>query len=117
MHRGVHLRNQAVKCGHDRNCEGLKSLKACRIAWRKSASLAALLFYDDSKGTNVSSFAALNGMTVPVILIAGGEGKAQVFHPWPNRFANVQSERLVLIGRCAQLKARLPTRGLPVFMP
>ena len=39
-------------------------------------------FYDDSKGTNVgSTVAALNGMTVPVILIAGGEGKEQDFSP------------------------------------
>ena len=40
-------------------------------------------FYDDSKGTNVGATeAALNGMTRPVVLIAGGDGKGQDFSPW-----------------------------------
>jgi UDP-N-acetylmuramoylalanine--D-glutamate ligase len=39
-------------------------------------------FIDDSKGTNVgATIAALRGLTQPVVLIAGGDGKGQSFEP------------------------------------
>ena len=39
-----------------------------------------VLFYDDSKGTNVgATCAAIAGLARPVVLIAGGEGKGQNF--------------------------------------
>ncbi|HYA39488.1 MAG TPA: UDP-N-acetylmuramoyl-L-alanine--D-glutamate ligase [Candidatus Methylomirabilis sp.] len=60
-------------------------------------------WYDDSKGTNVgATVAALNGMTAPVILIAGGDGKGQDFSEL--RPACVLHARaVVLIGRDAPL--------------
>ncbi len=39
-------------------------------------------YYDDSKGTNVgATVAALQGLGLPVVLIAGGDGKGQDFSP------------------------------------
>ncbi len=59
-------------------------------------------FYDDSKGTNVgSTVAALNGMTIPVILIAGGEGKAQDFSPLAEPIRK-RAKAVVLIGKDAR---------------
>ena len=41
-----------------------------------------VIYYDDSKGTNVSAtVAALEGLRRKVVLIAGGDGKGQDFAP------------------------------------
>ncbi|OGA18330.1 MAG: hypothetical protein A3I01_13705 [Betaproteobacteria bacterium RIFCSPLOWO2_02_FULL_65_24] len=69
-----------------------------------------LHFYDDSKGTNVgSTVAALAGLSgtalepgARVVLIAGGEGKAQDFSPLKQAVKNA-ARAVVLIGRDAQL--------------
>jgi UDP-N-acetylmuramoylalanine--D-glutamate ligase len=46
------------------------------------AVIKGVTYYDDSKGTNVGATeAALNSITQPVILIAGGQGKGQDFSP------------------------------------
>lgn len=60
-------------------------------------------WYDDSKGTNVgATLAAVQGMSQPVVLIAGGDGKGQDFAPL--RAALRQKARaVVLIGRDAPL--------------
>jgi UDP-N-acetylmuramoylalanine--D-glutamate ligase len=58
-------------------------------------------FYDDSKGTNVgATVAALRGMPQPVVLIAGGDGKAQDFAPLAAA-AQHKARAVVLIGRDA----------------
>lgn len=58
-------------------------------------------WYDDSKGTNVgATVAALGGMTSPVILIAGGDGKGQDFSELKPVCAR-QARAVVLIGRDA----------------
>jgi UDP-N-acetylmuramoylalanine--D-glutamate ligase len=55
-------------------------------------------FYDDSKGTNVgATAAALQGFTMPVVLIAGGDGKGQDFSPL--RDAVKHARAVVQIGR------------------
>ena len=59
-------------------------------------------FFDDSKGTNVgSTVAALNGMTVPTILIAGGLGKEQDFSPLAEPVRK-RARAVVLIGKDAR---------------
>jgi UDP-N-acetylmuramoylalanine--D-glutamate ligase len=64
-------------------------------------------FYDDSKGTNVgATVAALTGMTQPVVLIAGGDGKEQDFMPLAPAVAK-QARAVVLIGRDADAIARV----------
>jgi UDP-N-acetylmuramoylalanine--D-glutamate ligase len=56
---------------------------------------------NDSKGTNVgAAVAALNGMTRPVILIAGGDGKGQDFTALKPAVA-AHARAVVLIGRDA----------------
>jgi len=58
-------------------------------------------WYDDSKGTNVgATVAALNGMTAPVVLIAGGDGKGQDFDELRAAVA-AHARAVVLIGRDA----------------
>jgi len=63
------------------------------------AEIGGVSFYDDSKGTNVgATCAALAGLPQKVVLIAGGDGKAQDFTPL--RAAVKQNARaVVLIGR------------------
>lgn len=63
-------------------------------------------WYDDSKGTNVgATVAALKGMTSPVVLIAGGDGKGQDFIDLKAVCAD-HARAVVLIGRDA---ARIET--------
>ncbi len=58
-------------------------------------------FYNDSKGTNVSAtVAAIQGLGVPVVLIAGGQGKGQDFTPLAEALAN-RARGVVLIGEDA----------------
>jgi len=65
------------------------------------AQARGVRFYDDSKGTNVgASVAALEGFDVPVVLIAGGDGKGQDFAPLA-RAVKEHARAVVLIGRDA----------------
>lgn len=78
---------------------GLREFRggAHRMQW--IAHLQGLEFIDDSKGTNVgATAAALHGLTLPVILIAGGDGKGQDFSPL---FAAMRgsTKAVVTIGR------------------
>jgi UDP-N-acetylmuramoylalanine--D-glutamate ligase len=58
-------------------------------------------WYDDSKGTNVgATVAALDGMSSPVILIAGGDGKGQDFSDL-KPVCSRRTRAVVLIGRDA----------------
>ena len=51
-----------------------------RAAW--VADAAGVRYVDDSKGTNVgATIAAVAGLSRPLVLIAGGEGKGQDFGP------------------------------------
>ena len=66
------------------------------------AEARGVRFYDDSKGTNVgASVAALEGFTVPVVLVAGGDGKGQDFAPLAPA-VKAHARAVVLIGRDAQ---------------
>jgi UDP-N-acetylmuramoylalanine--D-glutamate ligase len=48
-------------------------------------SISGIDFYNDSKGTNVgATIAAIQSMTKPTLLIAGGDGKNQNFKPLIN---------------------------------
>ena len=63
------------------------------------AEVAGVAYYDDSKGTNVGATeAALKGMTRPVVLIAGGDGKGQDFRPLVTACERI-CRAVVLIGR------------------
>lgn len=74
-----------------------------------------VLFYDDSKGTNVgATLAALAGLDRPVVLIAGGDGKGQDFTPLREAVARY-ARAVLLIGRDAgRIAAALEGCGKPV---
>ncbi len=72
-------------------------------------------YFNDSKATNVgATIAAVEGLTQPVVLIAGGEGKGQDFSPMTK--VAEQLSAVVLIGRDAPLieEVMLPT-SVPMY--
>ena len=74
-----------------------------------------IVFYDDSKGTNVgATVAALTGMHEPVVLIAGGDGKGQDFAPLAAA-ARGRARAIVLIGRDAPLIAAAIGDAVPLL--
>ena len=79
------------------------------------AEAGGVRFYDDSKGTNVgASVAALEGFTVPVVLVAAGDGKGQDFAPLAPA-VKAHARAVVLIGRDAEaLAAALAGTGVPI---
>lgn len=63
------------------------------------ATLDEVEYYDDSKGTNVgATVAAINGLSKPIVLIAGGDGKGQDFAPLAEPVARY-GRAVMLIGR------------------
>ncbi|MEX2163862.1 MAG: UDP-N-acetylmuramoyl-L-alanine--D-glutamate ligase [Sulfuricaulis sp.] len=89
-------------------CVAVRGFKGLKHRTELVAEHLGVRWYDDSKGTNVgATVAALNGMTAPVILIAGGDGKGQDFNEL--KIACRQHARaVVLIGRDApQIEATL----------
>ncbi|MBU1665768.1 MAG: hypothetical protein KKG92_10235, partial [Gammaproteobacteria bacterium] len=82
----------------------LKTFEGLPHRVQRVAEVAGRTFYDDSKGTNVgATAAALLGFTVPVVLIAGGDGKGQDFSPLKEAVKNARA--VVLIGRDGPLLA------------
>ena len=85
---------------------GLQQFRGLPHRLEKVAEVRGVTFYDDSKGTNVgATVAALNGMSVPVVLIAGGDGKGQAFAPLRAAVAT-HARAVVLIGRDAEAIAQ-----------
>jgi UDP-N-acetylmuramoylalanine--D-glutamate ligase len=82
---------------------GLRAFKGLPHRVENVGVIDGVTFYDDSKGTNVgSTVAALNGMTKPVVLIAGGIGKEQDFSPLAEPVRK-RARSVVLIGKDARL--------------
>ncbi len=79
------------------------------------AEINGVVYYDDSKGTNVgATVAALQGLGRPAVLIAGGEGKEQDFSPLHPVVAQ-RARVVVLIGRDAnKIAVALQGCGVPV---
>lgn len=74
-------------------------------------------WFNDSKGTNVgATVAAVNGLSAPLILIAGGDGKRQDFTPLRSALAG-KARALILIGRDAPLIAAvMEATEIPVYL-
>ena len=65
------------------------------------ADRAGVRYVDDSKGTNVgATLAAVRGLSGPLVMIAGGEGKGQDFAPLAAAFKD-KVRRVILIGKDA----------------
>jgi UDP-N-acetylmuramoylalanine--D-glutamate ligase len=94
---------RAIGCDVGQLAAGLREFKGLPHRVENVGTISGVAFYDDSKGTNVgSTVAALNGMTVPVVLIAGGIGKEQDFSPLAEPVRK-RARAVVLIGKDARL--------------
>jgi UDP-N-acetylmuramoylalanine--D-glutamate ligase len=70
------------------------------------ADISGVTYIDDSKGTNVgATIAAVSGMSGPLVMIAGGDGKNQDFAPLAEAFRG-KVRHTVLIGRDSGAVAR-----------
>ena len=94
----------------------LRGFKGLPHRVEKVAEIGGVIFYDDSKGTNVgATVAALTGMREPVVLIAGGDGKGQDFSPLNSACAQ-HARAVVLIGRDAsRIASALAGCGVPLL--
>jgi UDP-N-acetylmuramoylalanine--D-glutamate ligase len=83
--------------------DALRSFKGLPHRVERVAEIGGIIYYDDSKGTNVgATIAALQGLGCKSVLIAGGEGKGQDFSPL-NPAVSRHARAVVLIGRDAPL--------------
>lgn len=83
----------------------LRSFKGLPHRVERVKEIGGVIYYDDSKGTNVgATIAALQGLGRKAVLIAGGEGKGQDFAPLNPAVAE-HARAVVLIGRDAPLIA------------
>ena len=81
------------------------------------ASSGGVRWYDDSKGTNVgATVAAVNGFDVPLVLIAGGDGKGADFRPLGRtlRESAQRIRKVLLLGRDAPAIRTLVEGHVPV---
>jgi UDP-N-acetylmuramoylalanine--D-glutamate ligase len=106
----------AVGIDPSRMAPGLRIYQGLPHRLEKVAQIRGVTFYDDSKGTNVgATVAALKGMTTPVVLIAGGDGKGQDFSPLAPAVAD-KARAVVLIGRDApRIEAELKGGQAPLI--
>ena len=97
----AHALASAIGLGAAPLAQALREFKGLPHRVQQVAETRGVRFYDDSKGTNVgASVAALEGFDVPVVLIAGGDGKGQDFAPLAPA-VQARARAVVLIGRDA----------------
>lgn len=98
------------------------TVAACR-AFKPLASRSVLVaehhgivFVNDSKGTNIgATAAAISGMTRPVILLAGGQGKGQDFHQLASAAAG-RVRAAILFGQDADMIKNALAETLPCYV-
>ncbi|MHB8424212.1 MAG: UDP-N-acetylmuramoyl-L-alanine--D-glutamate ligase [Gammaproteobacteria bacterium] len=79
------------------------------------AAVNGVSWYDDSKGTNVgATLAAVSGLSGPLVMIAGGDGKNQDFKPLADALPG-RARAVVLLGKDAvaieqAIAGRVPLR-------
>ncbi|MCZ7563376.1 MAG: UDP-N-acetylmuramoyl-L-alanine--D-glutamate ligase [Burkholderiales bacterium] len=115
---------KAIGCRCTEMLPALRAFRGLPHRMERVADVDGVVFYDDSKGTNVgAAVAALDGIApalgredARIVLIAGGEGKRQDFGPL--RAAVGKAARcVVLIGRDAALiAAALEGSGVPALL-
>jgi UDP-N-acetylmuramoylalanine--D-glutamate ligase len=94
----------------------LKKFKGLPHRVEAVAEIKDVIYYDDSKGTNVgATVAALNGLGRHAVVILGGDGKGQDFSPLEPAVAK-HARAVVLIGRDAEkIAAVLQSCDVPIF--
>jgi len=104
---------RAIGLPYDGLVPALKTFEGLPHRVQRVTEIDGRVFYDDSKGTNVgATAAALSGFTVPVVLIAGGDGKGQDFSPLHEAVKNARC--VVQIGRDGPLIAAVIGDACPV---
>ena len=104
---------RAIDLPYEGLVPALKTFEGLPHRVQKVGEVAGRTFYDDSKGTNVgATAAALLGFTVPVVLIAGGDGKGQDFSPLKDAVKNTRA--VVQIGRDGPLVEQAIGGACPV---
>jgi UDP-N-acetylmuramoylalanine--D-glutamate ligase len=96
--------------------EALRKFKGLPHRVEMVAEINDVIYYDDSKGTNVgATVAALNGLGRRAVVILGGDGKGQDFSPLAPAVSQ-HARAVVLIGRDANKIAEV-LRGcdVPLF--
>ncbi|MDH4284965.1 MAG: UDP-N-acetylmuramoyl-L-alanine--D-glutamate ligase [Gallionellaceae bacterium] len=95
--------------------DGLRAFKGLPHRVEEVAEINDVVYYDDSKGTNVgATIAALRGLGRYAVLIAGGDGKGQDFSPLGEAVAE-HARAVVLIGRDAgKIAEALENCGVPL---
>ncbi|HEX5364865.1 MAG TPA: UDP-N-acetylmuramoyl-L-alanine--D-glutamate ligase [Gallionella sp.] len=95
--------------------EALRSFTGLPHRVERVAEISGVIYYDDSKGTNVGATeAALKGLGRKAVVILGGEGKGQDFAPL-NAVVAQHARAVVLIGRDAPLiEVALQGCGVPL---
>lgn len=96
--------------------DALRNFKGLPHRVEAVAEIKDVIYYDDSKGTNVgATVAALNGMGRRVVVILGGDGKGQDFAPLASAVAQ-HARAVVLIGRDAdKIAVALQTCDVPLL--
>ncbi len=96
--------------------DALRGFRGLPHRVERVAEINGVIYFDDSKGTNVgATVAALQGLGRKAVLIAGGEGKGQDFAPLKPAVTQ-HARAVVLIGRDAPLIAEdLDDCGVPVL--
>lgn len=91
----------AAGASFDAMATGVKAFRGLPHRSERVAEIGGVRFINDSKGTNVgATVAALEGQDAPVILIAGGLGKGQVFDELRDA-CRKHARAVVLIGQDA----------------
>ena len=94
---------EPFKISHDAIKKVLSQFKAPPHRVEYVDSISGIDFYNDSKGTNVgATIAAIQSMTKPILLIAGGDGKNQNFKPLVSP-SKGRVKNISLIGRDAKI--------------
>ena len=105
----------AMGLSYEKLVEGVKTLKGLPHRCELVAAKDGVRFVNDSKGTNVgATVAALQGLAEGrnIILIAGGEGKGQLFNPLAKAVSQF-AKHAVLIGRDATAIAQALDAKVP----
>ncbi len=104
---------RAIDLPYEKLLPALRTFKGLPHRVEQVATVSGRTFYDDSKGTNVgATAAALKGFSVPVVLIAGGDGKGQDFTPLRAAVGNTRA--VVQIGRDGPLVEAAIAGACPV---
>lgn len=96
--------------------KALRAFKGLPHRVEPVAEIKGVMYYDDSKGTNVGATeAALKGLGRKAVVILGGDGKGQDFSPL-SEVVKEHARAVVLIGRDAPLiAAALQDCNVPVL--